>query len=154
MHIEVCLACLSGTQIVHTQGVKINNILFKHLLGPLNMQVLVKALCVCVFLVSPKQDLGKSMAFQNGLKPLLQRAIESIGVILELSTAFKTMQNNSIFDEILAMSKKVTSAATIGTLRLIDNQHFFWEEGDMSKMLESQISLPSYLALLSPIVVL
>ena len=60
----------------------------------------------------------------------------------------------SIFDEILAMSKKVTSAATIGTLRLIDNQHFFWEEGDMSKMLESQISLPSYLALLSPIVVL
>lgn len=94
------------------------------------------------------------MAFQNGLKPLLQRAIESIGVILELSTAFKKMQNNSIFDEILAMSKKVTSAATIGTLRLMDNQHFFWEEGNMSKMLESQISLPSYLALLSPIVVL
>ena len=102
--------------------------------------------------VSPKQDLGRSMAFQNGLKPLFERVNESIGVILELSTAFKTMQNNSIFDEILAMSKKVTSVATIGTLRLTDNQH--WEEGNMSKMLESQISLPSYLALLSPIVVL
>lgn len=44
------------------------------------------------------------MAFQTELKPLLERAIESIGVILELSTAFKTMQNDSIFDEILAMS--------------------------------------------------
>ena len=48
------------------------------------------------------------MAFQTELKPLLERAIESIGVILELSTAFKTMQTNSIFDEILTMSNELS----------------------------------------------
>lgn len=48
------------------------------------------------------------MAFQTKLKPLLERAIESIGVILELSTAFKTLQNDSIFDEILAMSNELS----------------------------------------------
>lgn len=48
------------------------------------------------------------MAFQTELKPLLERAIESIGVILELSTAFKTLQNDSIFDEILAMSNELS----------------------------------------------
>lgn len=86
------------------------------------MRVQINALCVCVFLyrvysriavipfnrVSPKQDLGKSMAFQTELKPLLERAIESIGVILELSTTFKTMQSDSIFDEILAMSNELS----------------------------------------------
>ena len=58
--------------------------------------------------VSPKQDLGKSMAFQTELKPLLDRAIESIGVILELSTTFKSMQSDSIFDEILEMSNELS----------------------------------------------
>lgn len=117
-----CLPCLTGTHIVHTQWVKINNVLFKWLLGAFNMQVRINALCVCVFLyrvysriavipfnrVSPKQDLGKSMAFQTELKPLLERAIESIGVILELSKTFKTMQSDSIFDEILAMSNELS----------------------------------------------
>lgn len=48
------------------------------------------------------------MAFQTELKPLLERAIESIGVILYLSTTFKTMQSDSIFDEILAMSNELS----------------------------------------------
>lgn len=48
------------------------------------------------------------MAFQTELKPLLERVIENIGVILELSTTFKTMQNNSIFYEILAMSNELS----------------------------------------------
>ena len=48
------------------------------------------------------------MIFQTELKPLLERAIENIGVILELSTTFKTMQNNSIFYEILAMSNELS----------------------------------------------
>ena len=48
------------------------------------------------------------MAFQTELKPLLERAIESIGVKLELSTTFKAMQSNSIFDEILAIRKELS----------------------------------------------
>ena len=48
------------------------------------------------------------MAFQTELKPLLDRAIESIGVILELSTTFKSMQRDSIFDEILEMSNELS----------------------------------------------
>ena len=58
--------------------------------------------------VNTKQDIGKSMAFQKELNPLVERAIASIGVILELSTAFKSMQSDSIFDEILAMSNKLS----------------------------------------------
>ena len=48
------------------------------------------------------------MAFQSELKPLLERAIESIGVLLELSTTFKKMQEDSIFEEILAMSNELS----------------------------------------------
>ena len=48
------------------------------------------------------------MAFQSELKPLLDRAIESIGVLLELSTTFKKMQDNSIFEEILSMSDELS----------------------------------------------
>ena len=48
------------------------------------------------------------MAFQSELKPLLDRAIESIGVLLELSTTFKQMQDDSIFEEILAMSDELS----------------------------------------------
>ena len=48
------------------------------------------------------------MAFQSELKPLLDRAIESIGVLLELSTTFKKMQDDSIFEEILAMSDELS----------------------------------------------
>ena len=48
------------------------------------------------------------MAFQSELKALLDRAIESIGVLLELSTTFKQMQDDSIFEEILAMSDELS----------------------------------------------
>ena len=48
------------------------------------------------------------MAFQTELKLLLDRAIESIGVILELSTTFKSIQSDSIFDEILEMSNELS----------------------------------------------
>ena len=49
------------------------------------------------------------MAFQTELKLLLERPIESIGVKLELSTTFKSMQSSSIFYEILAMSKELSN---------------------------------------------
>ena len=48
------------------------------------------------------------MVFQKELNPLVERAIASIGVILELSTAFKSMHSDSIFDEILAMSNELS----------------------------------------------
>ena len=48
------------------------------------------------------------MAFQTELKPRLERAIERNGVILELSTAFKMMQSDSVFSEILAMSNELS----------------------------------------------
>ena len=48
------------------------------------------------------------MAFQSEFKALLDRAIESIGVLLELSTTFKKMQDDSIFEEILSMSDELS----------------------------------------------
>ncbi|CAH3188355.1 unnamed protein product [Porites evermanni] len=58
--------------------------------------------------VSPKQDLGKSMRFQTEIKPLIESAIQSIGTILELSAAFATMQSDSIFKEVLALSNDLS----------------------------------------------
>lgn len=58
--------------------------------------------------VALKQDLGKSMTFQSEMKPLIERAIESIGIILELSADFASMQSDGIFQEVLAMSNELS----------------------------------------------
>lgn len=58
--------------------------------------------------VALKQDLGKSMTFQSEMKPLIERAIQSIGVILELSTDFASMQSDNIFQEVLGMTDELS----------------------------------------------
>ncbi len=58
--------------------------------------------------VALKQDLGKSMTFQSEIKPLIERAIDSIGVILELSADFVSMQSDNLFQEVLDMSDELS----------------------------------------------
>ena len=58
--------------------------------------------------VATKQSLGKSMTFQSEMKPLLERAIESIGTILELGIAFASMQSDPLFEEVLEMSDQLS----------------------------------------------
>lgn len=48
------------------------------------------------------------MTFQTEIKPLIESAIQSIGTILELSAAFATMQSDSIFKEVLALSNDLS----------------------------------------------
>ena len=48
------------------------------------------------------------MRFQTEIKPLIESAIQSIGTILELSAAFATMQSDSIFEEVLALSNDLS----------------------------------------------
>lgn len=48
------------------------------------------------------------MRFQTEIKPLIESAIQSIGTILELSTAFATMQSDTIFEEVLALSNDLS----------------------------------------------
>ena len=46
------------------------------------------------------------------IKPLIESAIQSIGTILELSAAFATMQSDSIFREVLALSNDLSDLDT------------------------------------------
>lgn len=48
------------------------------------------------------------MTFQTEIKPLIESAIQSIATILELSAAFATMQSDSIFKEVLALSNDLS----------------------------------------------
>ena len=57
--------------------------------------------------VAPKQDMGTSMAFQSEKKPLMERAIESASIILELRAAFASMQEESTFQEVLALNNEL-----------------------------------------------
>ena len=42
------------------------------------------------------------------MKPLLERAIEGIGTILELSIAFQSMQSDPLFEEVLEISNQLS----------------------------------------------
>lgn len=85
--------------------------------------------------VSPKQDLGQSMRFQTEIKPLIESAFQSIGTILELSAAFATMQSDSIFKEVLALSNDLSdldmraqfnySMLLFSTGKVCQRNHFF-----------------------------
>ena len=48
------------------------------------------------------------MTFQSKMKPLLERAIESIGAILELGIIFASMQSDLSFEEVLEMSNQLS----------------------------------------------
>jgi len=58
--------------------------------------------------VDTKQSLEKSIRFQSEMKPLLERAIEGIGTILELSIAFQSMQSDPLFEEVLEISNQLS----------------------------------------------
>ncbi|XP_068733810.1 uncharacterized protein [Montipora capricornis] len=58
--------------------------------------------------VATKNKLGESMTFQSEMKPLIERAIQSIGTILELSVAFASMQSDVLFEEVLELSNELS----------------------------------------------
>lgn len=57
--------------------------------------------------VPQKQNLGNSIKFQSELKPLMNEAVRSIGTVLELASDFKSMSDDHIFQEVMAMNDEM-----------------------------------------------
>ena len=57
--------------------------------------------------IDVEQSLENSLSLQMELKPLLEMAVRSIPIILNLADAFTTMTTDPVFQELLAMSESV-----------------------------------------------
>lgn len=57
--------------------------------------------------VPQKQNLGNSIKIQPELKPLMDEAVRSIGTVLELASDFKSMSDDHIFQEVMAMNDEM-----------------------------------------------
>lgn len=55
--------------------------------------------------IDVEQSLENSLNLQMELRPLLETAVRSIGIILKLGVAFSTMKTDPMFREVLAMSE-------------------------------------------------
>lgn len=55
--------------------------------------------------IDVEQSLENSLNLQMELKPLLEMAVRSIGIILKLGDTFTTMRTDPLFQEVLTMSE-------------------------------------------------
>lgn len=55
--------------------------------------------------IDAEQSLQNSLNLQMELKPLLETAVRSIGIILKLGDAFTTMRTDPVFEDVLAKSE-------------------------------------------------